>query len=80
MVQAAGLLQKGTYRSRFLFVVRRWDEARREAARNNSIAMMIGAAAKMTHTTSEFQNLLKAALPDLPVIKALPASTDKADE
>lgn len=46
-------------------------EARREAARNNFMAVMIGVAGKVAEDKEEFTSIMKKAMPDLPIIKAL---------
>lgn len=49
-------------------------EARKEAARNNSISMMIAAATSMTDTRDELKRVMISTFPDLPVVKALSAN------
>lgn len=46
-------------------------EARREAARNNFLSVMIAVAARVTADKAEFTKVLGKAMPELPIIKAL---------
>lgn len=46
-------------------------EARKEAARNNALAMSLAAVGRMAESSEEFHSLMQIAMPELPVVKAI---------